>query len=140
MYINCVPLTVLTYKTDDRKVHQIIHGFLQGETAETWINTKESKKDDQLEYLSLLDNYGGKFNKAVRIKEAEVLRTLLIYKNDRAMSFDKFLTNMQTTFTGFSENGEILNDSQKIRLLLQMVQNPILTQMKASLQVSYDLD
>ena len=103
------------------KVHQLMHGFLQGDTAETCIKTKYRKQYGQLEYLSLLDNYGGKFNKAVRIKEAEVLRTLLIYKNDRAMSFDKFLTNMQTTFTGFSENGEILNDLQKILLLFQKV-------------------
>ena len=43
-------------------------------------------------------------------------------------------------FTGFSENGEILNYSQKIRFIFQKVQNPILTQIKASLQVSYDLD
>ena len=56
------------------------------------------------------------------------------------MSFEKFLTNMQTMFTGFSENGEILNDSQNIRVLFQKVQNPIMTQIKASLQVSYDMD
>ena len=47
---------------------------------------------------------------------------------------------MQTMFTGFSENGDILNDLQKIRLLFQKVQNPILTQIKASLHVSYDMD
>ena len=46
---------------------------------------------------------------------------------------------MQIIFTGFSENGEILNDSQNIRLLFQKVQNPILTQIKSSLQVSYDM-
>ena len=51
----------------------------------------------------------------MRIKEAEVLQTLLIYNNERVVSFEKFLTNMQTMFTGFSENGDILNDSHKIR-------------------------
>ena len=56
------------------------------------------------------------------------------------MSFEKFLINMHTMFIGFSENGDIINDSQKIRLLLQKVQNPILTQIKASLQVSCDLN
>ena len=55
------------------------------------------------------------------------------------MLFKKFLTNMQTMFKRFSENGDILNDSQKIRLLFQKVQNLILTQIKASLQVSYDI-
>ena len=47
---------------------------------------------------------------------------------------------MQTVSTGLYENGEILNDSQNIRLLFQKFQNPILTQIKLSLQVSYDMD
>ena len=56
---------------------------------------------------------------------------MVIYMNERSMSFKKFLTNTQTVFTGLFENGEIFNDLQKIRLLLQKVQNPILTQIKA---------
>ena len=56
------------------------------------------------------------------------------------MSSEKFLKIIQIILTGFSENGEIFNDSQRIRLLFQNVQNPILTETKASLQVSYDLD
>ena len=41
-------------------------------------------------------------------------------------------------FTGFSENGEILNESQNILLIFQKFHNPNLTQIKASLQVYYD--
>ena len=85
LYINCVPLTGLTDKTHARKVHQIVHSFVQGKNAETWINTKERKQDSQLEYLALLDHYGDKGNKIVRIKEADALQTLLIYKNERSM-------------------------------------------------------
>ena len=44
-----------------------------------------------------------------------------IYNYEKAMSSEKLLKNTQTIFTGFSENGEILNDSQKIRLLFQKV-------------------
>ena len=75
-------MTGLTYKTDARKVHQLIHGFVQGETAETWINLKEKKLDCQLEYLALLSHHGYEGNKAVRTKEAEALQTYLIYKNE----------------------------------------------------------
>ena len=56
------------------------------------------------------------------------------------MSLKKFLTNMQNIFTGLSENGEILDDLQKIRLLFHKFQNLILTQIKSSLQFSYDID
>ena len=73
----------------------------------------------------------------VRIKEAEALQTLLTYKDEISMSF---ITNMQTLLTGLSDNVDILNDSQKICLLIQNFQNPILAQIKASLQVSYYLD
>ena len=66
--INCVPLAGLTYKTYSRKLHKLIHGFLQGETAETWINPKDRKQDGRLEYLALLAHYGGEGNKAVRLK------------------------------------------------------------------------
>jgi hypothetical protein len=65
---------------------------------------------------------------------------LLHYKNKRAMSFEKFLTNMQAMFTGFEDKDKLLTDAQKIRLLFQKVQSPSLTQVKNALQVSYDLD
>ena len=104
-YGNCVTLTGLTCKKYARKVHHIIHGFVQVETADTWINFKERKQDNQLDYLALLDHYGGEGNKEVRIKEAESLRTSLIYNNERVMSFEKFITNMQKNFTGLSDNG-----------------------------------
>ena len=57
----------------------------------------------------------------MRIKESEELWTSPIYKNERAMSFDKFLKNMQTMFKGFYKNGDILNESHKIRLIFQKV-------------------
>ena len=110
--INCVPLIGLTYKKYAKKSHQPIHGFVQDETAETWINPKERKQDGQLDYLSLLAHYGGKCNKAVRIKEAEALQTSLIHKNERSMSFEEFLTKMQAMLTGLYENGDILNEFQ----------------------------
>ena len=46
---NCVPLTGLKYKTYARKVHQPIHGFVQGETAKTWTKPKENNQDGGLD-------------------------------------------------------------------------------------------
>ena len=98
-------MTGLTYKTDARKVHQLIHRFVQDKNFETWINPKEKRQDGPLYYSALISRYGGKGNKAVRIKEEEALQTPLIYKNEKAMFFKKFLRNMQTMFTGFYDNG-----------------------------------
>ena len=68
-----MPLTGLNYKTYSRKVHKLIHGFVQGEISKTWINPKEKKQDGRIDYLALLDNYGGEGNKTMQIKEAEGL-------------------------------------------------------------------
>jgi hypothetical protein len=138
--ISCAPTAGLIFKTDARKVHQLIHGFVQGEIAETWVKPNKKKQNGRLDFKALQAHYGGEGNKSVRIKEAEVLRRTLHYKNERAMSFEKFLTNMQTMFTGFADNEEILTDAQKIRLLFEKVQSTSLQQVKSSLQVSYDLD
>jgi hypothetical protein len=113
---------------------------MQGETAEAWIKPKEKRQNGQLDFKARQAHYSGEGNKSVRIKEAEVLRNWLHYKNERTMSFKKFLTNMQAMFTGFEDNDKLLIDAQKIRLLFQKVQSPSLTQVKNALQVSYDLD
>jgi hypothetical protein len=111
----------------------LIHGFVQGETTKTWIKPEEKRQNGRLDFKALHAHYGGKGNKPVRIKEAEVLRNLLHYKNEREMSFEKFLNNTQAMFTGFEDNNKVLTDAQKIRLLFQKVQSPSLTQVKKAL-------
>ena len=73
--INCVPLTGPTYKIDAKKLNQLIHGFVQSETAETWINNKERNQDGRVDYIALLAHYGGEGNKAMRVKESGALQT-----------------------------------------------------------------
>jgi hypothetical protein len=138
--ILCAPLTGLVFKTDSRKVHQLIHGFCQAETSETWIKPVEKRQNGRLDYQALQAHYGGEGNKSVRILEAEKLRNNLTYKSERVMSFEKFLTSMQAMFTGFEDNEEILTNAQKRRLLFQKVQSPSLTQTKAALLVQEGLD
>ena len=104
--INCAPLFGIVYKTNVRKVHQLIHAFVKGETTEPWIEPKEKRRDGRVNFKALQAHYGGEGNKAVRIKEAEVPRKTLHYKNERAVSFEKFLTDMQSMFAGFEDNNE----------------------------------
>ncbi len=130
----------LICETDARKVHQLIHGFVQGEASETWIEPKEKKQDGRLDCRALEAHCGGEGNEAVRIQEAEVLRTALHHKSERTMSFDKFLTNMQSMFAGFTDNEEILTEAQKIRSPFAKVQSPNLALVKSNLQIACDLD
>jgi hypothetical protein len=48
LFIVCAPLEGIIYKTDAHKVHQLIHGFVQGKIAETWIKPKEKRQDSRM--------------------------------------------------------------------------------------------
>ena len=117
MYISCDTLYGLTYNNDAHKVHQPIHVFLKEEGSENCIKPRENKRDVCIGFKALQVQYGGKWNKYVRIKESDILRNKLHYKNGRYVSFEKFLTNMKYTF-----------------------ESPRLTQVKNAFQVSSDLD
>ena len=83
--INCAPLSGIIYKTDARKLHQMIHGFVKWETAEIWIKLREKTRDGRVEFKALQAQYEGKDNKAVHIEEAEVLRNTLYHNNESYM-------------------------------------------------------
>jgi hypothetical protein len=47
--IKCASLVGVFYKTHARKVRQLIHGYVQRETAEIWIKPKEKRQSSQLD-------------------------------------------------------------------------------------------
>ena len=77
LYISCDTLSGIVYKTDVCKLNQLIHRFVQGDTSEIWIKPRENKRYGRVDIKSLHAHYGGKCNKAVRIKEEEVLMNTL---------------------------------------------------------------
>jgi hypothetical protein len=137
--ILCTPMFGIGYKQDARKLHQLLHGFVQGETAETWIKAFLRKQDGRVDYKGLLGHFGGEGNKSILIKEAENLRKNLFYKNERGMKLETFLTSMELMFESFAKHEEVLTEAQKIRLLFDKIQHPLLEGMKNSLQIAYNL-
>jgi hypothetical protein len=96
-------------------VHQLIHGYVAGRTAETWIVLKKNKQEIEV----LQAHYGGEGKKTFRTKQVESLHKTLQYKNGRAMTFEKF------------------SEAQQVRLSFDKVQHPSLETTKSSLLVSW---
>jgi Mg2+ and Co2+ transporter CorA len=138
--VDCAPLTGTIFGADAKTVHQLIHGFIQGETAEIWTRSNARRKNGRLDFQALQAHFEGEGNKQIRLDEAEQLRRNLMHKNERVLSFDKFLTSMQRMFQGFYDAGEECLEPQKIRVLFEKIQSPALQMAKSSLMVHYDLD
>jgi hypothetical protein len=136
----CAPLDGPIFNADSCKVHQLIHGFVQGETAETWIKPKAKLKNGRIDFLELQAHYSSEGNKSLCIKEAEQLRMSLEYRNERAMSFEKFLTKMHHMFESYADYDEPIPEEAKIRLLFQKVKCSSLEIKKAALMVQHDMD
>jgi hypothetical protein len=138
--IEAAPLTGTVFQADSRKVHQFINGFVQSEFAETWVKPNYKRKNGRIDYKALSSHFGGEGNKLIRIKEAEALRKTLVYRNERAMTFEKFLTSMNLMFVAYQENGEPIGKDQQIRLLFEKINHPNLETIKSSLMVAESLD
>jgi hypothetical protein len=120
--IDAAPLDGIVFQADSRKVHQLITGFVSGEAAETWVKRVAKQKNGRLDFKALAEHYGGAGNKQVRIKEAETLRKTLVYRNERAMSFERFLTSMNVMFVAYAENGEEQTETQRFVFSLRRYQ------------------
>ena len=128
--ILCAPHTGPQYEADRRKVHQTIWGFVQGETAETWIRKNKGKKNGRLDYQDLMDHYNGVGNTNRQVADADNLRDTLHYKSERAFPWESFIRSAEEMFDIYemeTANG-FGDDDDKIRWLLPRVQHPELQQ------------
>jgi hypothetical protein len=130
----------MTFQADSRKVHQLITGLVHGEAAETWIKSVARRRNGRIDFRALTDHCGGAGNKSFRIKKAEVLRGTLTYKNERAVSFEKFIANVNLMFVAHAESEEVMSEDQKIRLLFEKITHPSLETVKSLPQVAENLD
>ena len=133
--IACAPLWGVHYESDKCQVHQLILGFVQGETADEWIKGIKMRCDGRRDMRLLRDHFAGEGNTTRRISEAERLRDTLHYKSERSMSFEVFLDKVQKMLTIFCEEGEEWSEDAKIRWIFSKIQNPQLVSIVSALKV-----
>jgi hypothetical protein len=76
------------------------------------------KQDGRLDIKALRASLQRSRASRVRIKEAEAVRRNLMYKNERAITFERFCTKLAAMFTAYADNDEPFPDTQRIRLLM----------------------
>ena len=89
---------------------------------------------------ALRDHFSGEGNTSRNIAEAERLRDTLHYKNERAMQFETFLTNMEKMFNIFEKEDEPMKEDAKLRMLFQKVQHLNLQKTVEALKVQQRTD
>ena len=138
--IACAPLDDASFRSDARKIHQLLTNFLVVESVEQWIKDLTPRVNGRHDMEVLCNHYGGEGNASRRIATTEKLRESLHYKSEHSLPFSTFLDRMQKMFNIFKEEGEQLTENAKVRELFKCVQHTQLQDTVKALRVRYDID
>ena len=92
-------------------------------------------QDGREDMKALKRHFAGEGNASRRIAIAERLRKTLHYRNERALSFEVFLSKAQKMFNIFEKHGEEMTEEAKVRFLLKKCLAPGLKEAVAALKI-----
>jgi hypothetical protein len=80
-----------------------------------WIKQLDGKGDGRLAMTKLRYHYDGPDKKRAQISLGEVTIEGTYYKNEKALSFEKFITKLTGAFQVLEQHGEPYSDAKKLR-------------------------
>ena len=102
----------------------MIISFTTGQPSSDWIKPTLKYKYGRRSMKALLYHFSGEGNASRNKADADRLKETLHYKNERAMTFEIFLTQCQKMYNIYEKEGEEMSDDAKIRFLFKRVQHP----------------
>lgn len=120
----CAPLSGEFYIADQKIVFHMIVNATTGCASADWIKSTLKYSDGRRSWKKLIYHFAGEGSASKALAKAEHLFETLYYKNERAMSFEKFLTKCQKMFNIYKKQGEPLSDEAKVQFLFKHVQHP----------------
>jgi Reverse transcriptase (RNA-dependent DNA polymerase) len=99
-------------------VHNHILSFVGGLRAEQWIKDLKPFNNGRRDILALRSHYSGAGNVTRQITRADQIRDSVHYRNERLLSFEKFLNKCQEMFNIYTEQDQAWTERQKVQFLL----------------------
>lgn len=121
--IACAPLSGTKYEHDSLQVHEMLVNFTTGHPSHAWIKSVEKYEDGRRSMKALRDHFEGKGNATRNLAEANRLRDTLHYRNEKTLSFERFLNKMQEMFNIYAKEDQELSEKSKVDLLFSKVQH-----------------
>ena len=118
------PLTGEFFIANTQIVFHMIVNATTGCASADWIKSTLRYSDGRRSWKKLVEHFAGEGSASKALAEAEHLFETLHYKNERAMSFENFLTKCQKMFNIFEKQGEPMGNDARVRFLFKHVQHP----------------
>jgi hypothetical protein len=118
----CIARASLTgphFDADSRQVHQLLQSLTNGENASFWLKDLTKKHNGRKDMAALRSHYRGAGNQSRRINAAQKLFNSLHYKNERALKFSQFISQVKNMFNIYEEVQEPYTEAGKLRFLFE---------------------
>jgi hypothetical protein len=139
--IAATPLDGLKYDADCQTVHLfILNNVAEDSDAYAYIYPLIGRNNGRLDMLALSDRYKNDATIQARVNIANKTWDLLVYKNERAMSFEKFCQKLTKTLQHFHKAGRAKHNGNVIDWIWSHVQSTELSQLLSALKVSQSLN
>ena len=139
--IGASPITGREFVQDARTVHNIVLKNLSDNSeAYTYIENSLEDQDGRVDILALRARYANKSADDVLGNEAKGSFQRLVYKNERAMSFEKFQEQFLKAINDLDKAKRPMNSADIIDAIWEKVQHPGLTEYIAALQVQQNFN
>jgi hypothetical protein len=135
--IHAAPLTGLDYEADRMTVHLFILNNVSEESdAYTYIQPLLRRNDGRRDVLALRARYENEATIQTRVNMANKTWELLVYKNERAMTFEAFCRKFQRALQHFDRAQRPKHPGDIIDWIWGHIQNSELSQTVAALKAS----
>ena len=138
--INATLLDGLEYEADLLTVHLFILNNVSEESdAYTYIQPLLSRNNGRRDVLALKDRYDNEASVQTRVNMANKTWEMLVYKNERAMTFEDFCSKLQRALQHFERAGRAKHEGDIIDWIWSHIQNSELGQTIAALKANQSL-
>jgi hypothetical protein len=138
--IGAAPLTGLDYDADRKTVHLFLSNNISEDSdAHAYIHPLVARNNGRLDWQALCERYENEATIQARVNQANKTWELLVYKNERAMSFEAFCKKLTKALQSFDSAGRAKHDGDVIDWIWRHVQSGELSQHLSALKVGQSI-
>jgi hypothetical protein len=138
---NAAPHTGLDYDADRKTVHLFLtNNISEDSDAHAYIHPLMSRNNGRLDWKALIDRYENEATIQARVNQANKTWDMLVYKNERAMTFEAFSKKLTKALQYFEKAGRAKHDGDVVDWIWKHVQSSELSQHMSALKVGQSIN
>ena len=138
--IDVAPLSGLDYQADRKTVHLfLLNNISEDSDAHAYIHPLVARNDGRRDWQALCERYENEATIQARVNQANKTWELLVYKNERAMSFEDFSKKLTKALQYFDKAGRAKHDGDVVDWIWKHVQSGEMSQHMSALKVGQSI-